>query len=71
MVDTEGRPKEITIELETVLQLMSDSLLLQCLYDEGVDNWEGYDKAELRYEATKSNLINKLSKKYDNGNGKQ
>lgn len=35
----------ITVSLKRYLQLLDDSVLLACLKEQGVDNWEGYHLA--------------------------
>lgn len=37
--------KNISITLEEYLELVSGNEFLQCLYHQGVENWEGFDGA--------------------------
>lgn len=37
--------KTVTIQQTQYLQMLHDSVFLECLRSVGVDNWEGYDDA--------------------------
>jgi len=40
---------QVIISLEEYHALIDDAILLGCLEDEGVDEWEGYDNAQAEY----------------------
>lgn len=42
------RPDEVIIREDTFEKLLRDQFMLQALMEEGVENWEGYERA-LRY----------------------
>ncbi len=39
----------VTIELDEYEELLNDRKLLECLYEAGVDKWEGYGEAMKAY----------------------
>jgi hypothetical protein len=48
-----SRKETVTIPLVDYLSLLDDSLLLEMLQNNGVDNWEGYGEAYKEYAGTK------------------
>lgn len=43
----------ISIPMRKYNSLMEDEHRLQCLYDWGVDNWNGYEEAMIQYREEK------------------
>lgn len=54
------KEKTVTISQEHYNDLWKKSLLLQCLKDFGVDNWEGYEDAYAAYEDDVENTFGDL-----------
>lgn len=46
-----SRKETVTIPLVDYLSLLDDSLLLELLHANGVDNWEGYEEVQREYAA--------------------
>lgn len=42
---------KITVDLDLWKALNKDAIFLQCLIDNGVDSWDGYDLAKEAYQA--------------------
>lgn len=56
IVNTEFDTQDVKIEVSKryFAQLVDDSLFLNCLRNQGVNNWDGWDKACEEYEEVKT-----------------